>query len=163
MTDPVTVNVLIQGSYQVDPDRAQEVYGSSEPASIAAIDQKQYDDGEVGVDDVVSWLHSDTIKISVSASATPDEDNQIFAHHLLRALVEFNFGDYGLGDLPVLEDGQPTEVIQDLAKTVLGEVSGYFATRAQEFDQAPEEDTTSHVIARVLKHLAGEMAILPGT
>lgn len=164
MTDPITLSVAIQGTYTVSPEALEQAYAGASPATAASIDQAQYDTGQVSVQDVLSWLEEDTVSVTVTAAnPEPDEDNRIFAHHLMHTLLEFDYGHYGAADFPAFDnvDGGPSELIQDLTKSLIGTVAGYFAGRAYAFGQAPDDDTTSHVIARVLKHLAGEMAVMP--
>lgn len=163
MTDPITVHVSIQGSYAVTPEQAEEAYGSQDPTTIAALDQKSFDEGRASVQDVLTWLEdSDDLTVAITGpKAMPDEDNRIFMDHVLHALCMFDYRAYGADHLPLFDDveGGPSEMARDLAKEVASTVSGYFAARAHTFSQAPDDDTTAHVIARVLRHISGEMAL----
>lgn len=164
MTDPITLSVTIQGTYTVPPEALQDAYGgASTPATVASIDQGQYDSGQISVQDVLSWVEDNATVTITAANPEPDEDNRIFAHHLMHTLLEFNYGNYGADDFPAFDEveGGPSQLIQDLTKSLVGTVAGYFASRAYTFGQAPDDDTASHIIARVLKHLSGEMAVLP--
>lgn len=165
MTDPITLSVSIQGTYTVAPEALQDAYGgASTPATVASIDQNQIDNGHVSVHEVLGWLDAGDINVTVTAAnPEPDEDNRIFAHHVMHTLLEFNYANYGADDFPAFDEveGGPSQLIQDLTKSLIGTVAGYFASRAYAFGQAPDDDHTSHVIARVLKHLAGEMAVMP--